>query len=476
MFDSLTRIAEPLPARHQRFVIANGDRGTAQTIDKMQLCIDHGKRDYSQGSVHDLVGQILQGCPNKDWECYARAIFDWFRENVRYVYDANGVEVIETPAVTLRTRKGDCDSQVVALAAMYESIGMPTQIVTVKADTTRPNEFSHVYLRVYIPDQGWKAADTTMKEKPFGWEPKGFPEKTWPASKDASDIPTGDGVTRMNSLGVLACNGSKSCAPCAAKNGMGDLPIDGGVYTNENYEFYADAPEIGWIQPESNWGLGSLPIVRGMSGMRGLGALSIGQATQIVQAAVSGEARGELQAGLTRMRQKLEFTANMLNQAAASGNPDLIGAANRARNQALQENSSLQDAVNAYNALAGDIQTYSLGYYKPPLISSMGLAPIAIAGIAAAVAATSALAFAAAINAWRGNALQTDTSINALANLAQSDPRSAQTIARSTSGYISQIGDTFQAFAEGTGTILKYVLIGGAAYVAFLALRKRGKV
>jgi hypothetical protein len=76
------------------------------------------------------------------------------------------------------------------LATLYEAIGLPSRFVTVKADPTRPNDYSHVFLEVNLPKHGWVAADPTMPQKHFGWRPsREFPFKNWPSSLDPeSDV------------------------------------------------------------------------------------------------------------------------------------------------------------------------------------------------------------------------------------------------------------------------------------------------
>lgn len=178
----LARLSAPLPKKHRRVGIGGGNTGTVQTISYMRDLVTQGKRDFR---LRTATGKLLQGCPNKDYECFAQAIHQFCTHQIKYVFDPNGVELIEAPYRILESGIADCDSIVVLAAAMLESIGLPARFVTIKADTSRPTQWSHVFLQTKVPNKGWIGLDCTMPDKPFGWEPPDtYPRKTWPASRD----------------------------------------------------------------------------------------------------------------------------------------------------------------------------------------------------------------------------------------------------------------------------------------------------
>lgn len=227
--ETLSPTLQPLPAMHSRHIVSPGDAGTAQTIRLMQKMVqqqklvNNWKRD---DNVRQLVGQILNGipadaptttqahiptnrpCASKDYACYAKTLYEFCRDDILYTFDPHMVEYIESPMRVIKNRIGDCDSKDMLLCAMLEQIGLQTQFVTVKADAERPNEFSHVYCRVKIPNVGWVAADPTMP-KYFGWEPpEQYPKRYWPATTDAAYLPLDtspcvnmSGLRGMNALG-----------------------------------------------------------------------------------------------------------------------------------------------------------------------------------------------------------------------------------------------------------------------------------
>lgn len=178
----LATLRNSLPSGHTRHNISGGNAGTAQTIARMRDLVTEGKRDFR---VRTAVGKLIHSCPNKDYLCFVQAIHEFCTHKIKYVFDPNGVELIESPYKILESGIADCDSIVVLAAAMAESIGLPAKFVTIKADRGRPNDYSHVYLKVKVPRKGWVALDCTMPDKPFGWEPPfQLAHKDWPASRD----------------------------------------------------------------------------------------------------------------------------------------------------------------------------------------------------------------------------------------------------------------------------------------------------
>ncbi len=199
--EQLAPIYGALPSLHDRLTISDGDKGTEQTIAQMQQLVAAAKR---RDDIRSLVGSIInpqtpsscdsfsrtRTCPQKDYYCQAKACYDWIVKNIAYAYDPNLVEYTEAPWRVLKNGIGDCDSQDMLLCAMFEQLGLPAQFVTIKADPKRPDEFSHVYTRVQIPNYGWVVADPTMPNKYFGWEPEGnYKKRYWWSSTEELSMP-----------------------------------------------------------------------------------------------------------------------------------------------------------------------------------------------------------------------------------------------------------------------------------------------
>jgi hypothetical protein len=166
--------------------------GTAATIARMRDFVTEYKRNFE---IRKLAAKIIANCPAKDYYCYAKALYEFCRDRIKYVYDPHMVELVESPTKILESGVADCDSVCTLLASLNESIGLKTRFRTVKADVKRPDDFSHVYCVVRVPTSrfststvsGWIPEDATLPDKQFGWEPKGpqiLGYKDWAASKD----------------------------------------------------------------------------------------------------------------------------------------------------------------------------------------------------------------------------------------------------------------------------------------------------
>jgi hypothetical protein len=179
-----------LPATHTRDWIPGGYMGTAATIARMRDFVTQYKRDFK---IRKVAADIIRSCAGKDYYCYAKKIYEFCRDRIKYAYDPHMVELVESPERVLEAGIADCDSICTLLAALNESIGLKTRFRTVKADAKRPNDFSHVYCVVRVPASkystssasGWIPEDPTLPDKTFGWEPPGMlGHKDWAASKD----------------------------------------------------------------------------------------------------------------------------------------------------------------------------------------------------------------------------------------------------------------------------------------------------
>jgi hypothetical protein len=156
---------------------------TARTIERMHELVKKCKTSWP---MILLATKITKSCPARAYVCAAQAIYDYVKNNIKYVKDPNGVELVQSPLVTIGQRRaGDCDDAGMCVAALAGAIGMPYAFRTVKADVMRPDEYSHVYCVVFVPrspsegwDGGWVAMDTTVP-KNMGWQPTGFVAKTW---------------------------------------------------------------------------------------------------------------------------------------------------------------------------------------------------------------------------------------------------------------------------------------------------------
>lgn len=196
----LVDLPQALPSNYKRILLSGSTNSqTADTIDQMQQMVTLGKR---QIEVRKVLQEFLTNCDPKDYYCYAEAAHLFCRDQIRYVFDPSGVELVESPARILETRVADCDSIVMLMATLCEQMGFACRFVTIKADKKRPDDYTHVFCEVKIPGYGWVGSDPTQPDKPFGWEPgPEYPRKNWPASNDGGEDHESDEMAGMNRLG-----------------------------------------------------------------------------------------------------------------------------------------------------------------------------------------------------------------------------------------------------------------------------------
>lgn len=144
--------------------LANGVGGVHQTLAMMRQLVNQCKTNIQ---IRQAATNTIFLTPEKDEYSEAEAIFNFVRDNIRYVRDVNDVETLSTPMMTLEGRLGDCDDQTVLLASMLESVGYPTRFV-VEGYTT-PGEYDHVYMQALVYGQ-FISMDPT-EQNYMGWSP-----------------------------------------------------------------------------------------------------------------------------------------------------------------------------------------------------------------------------------------------------------------------------------------------------------------
>lgn len=159
--------------------IPEGWHGTAATISAMQAMVSKGKRDWS---LIWIASKLVGLCGHKDFQCFAESAFSFVKSSVAYMPDPRGIELVESPMKALERGASDCDGLSVLFNTLCEIMGMRTSFKTVKADASRPGEFTHVYSLVRVPKIGVLAADASVESSQLGWEPRGFESQVWGGS------------------------------------------------------------------------------------------------------------------------------------------------------------------------------------------------------------------------------------------------------------------------------------------------------
>lgn len=179
--------------------LAPGDAGTAQTIKQMRQMVDKARGNLE---VRDAALGIVRraGVTPKDTRGEIAALFSWVRDQVHYLRDPVGIELVHAPHHTLRQRAGDCDDKVTLLAGLLESIGYSTQFVTV---ATKPGDFHHVIVEVRS-GRRWVPLDPTVEKATPGWEHPGLVRrKRWGESVSPIDL-SGYDFRQVNKISETA--------------------------------------------------------------------------------------------------------------------------------------------------------------------------------------------------------------------------------------------------------------------------------
>lgn len=115
---------------------------------------DLARKGLRDQRIRNLAVQITTdgflsgaGLQQKDFEGEAERLHAFVRDQIRYVRDTDGVELLHDPVTLLETGAGDCDDKAILLASLLGSIGHQTRFVAVAFE---PDIYSHVWVQDYL--------------------------------------------------------------------------------------------------------------------------------------------------------------------------------------------------------------------------------------------------------------------------------------------------------------------------------------
>jgi predicted transglutaminase-like cysteine proteinase len=157
--------------------------------------------DGKAGAYCAALAQALKGADQVQ-TCYN--IWKFWKENVKYVEDPDGIQVIKSPAILYHLGEGDCKSYSVAVAACLKQLGIPYAYRFITQETNNP--FHHVYVVAYT-DKGTVLIDCVIdlfnKENPYARKKDVPGAHTTPQPKRASIGRASRGVHYLpNSIGA----------------------------------------------------------------------------------------------------------------------------------------------------------------------------------------------------------------------------------------------------------------------------------
>lgn len=155
--------------------LPSGEGATRATLRHMVDLVKEYKKDVGIGTLaRQLIGGTLGATNTKDYSGYVRALQHFVRDNIRYVPDVEGVEMLQTPVRTLQIRTGDCDDKSVLLASLLASIGLATRFIALAFNN---GPFSHVLTQVRL-GTSWIPLETIIDGAEPGW----FPDNPAPSA------------------------------------------------------------------------------------------------------------------------------------------------------------------------------------------------------------------------------------------------------------------------------------------------------
>jgi len=104
------------------YTIPGGDRGTKATLDRMKDITIKSLKDQKYGAfIRGLAIKITNdaGCKTKEFRCEAKAMFEYVRDNVKWIRDTRGFETLQYPYRTLAFGGGDCDDLCLSGSSTY---------------------------------------------------------------------------------------------------------------------------------------------------------------------------------------------------------------------------------------------------------------------------------------------------------------------------------------------------------------------
>ena len=154
--------------RHEVQTLADGWRGTDQTIRKINSMVNQSLLDPV---VVTTAQNLVRPLPERDKDAEIERISNYVRSHIRYTNES--VETLKTPRLMLdEIRKygravGDCDDHVLLWAALHKAVGNPVRFKVVSQ--RQDGVANHIYGEVYSPTRGWVADDLIVKNQPLGW-------------------------------------------------------------------------------------------------------------------------------------------------------------------------------------------------------------------------------------------------------------------------------------------------------------------
>jgi hypothetical protein len=199
--------------------LALGDQGVEQTIEVIRKIVDDAVKDpkVNVTAIEMLRGAGIDQNTQFSRDAKAAAIYAAVANRWMYVEDPVGPfgpkETLRPPRTLLQYWAGDCDDASVLIASLLGTIGIPSRLVTIAADPSAPDEFSHIYPEAEIVPGTWVAMDIARPGSGYGSSPsRAFRKRIWSLTDHRYQDIAGrvSGAPRPSSLAGYAMLGDAS--------------------------------------------------------------------------------------------------------------------------------------------------------------------------------------------------------------------------------------------------------------------------
>lgn len=160
---------------------ADDNKATAQTIRQMcqhvRQCLNDPVVKSAADTALGRFGRVaLPNLRRRAWGVwwYAKHLIKFVQDEtlLASMLNEHGQrELLNPPPVMLRMKQpqGDCDDYTMLVCALLKCLGVPFEVVTIAADPTEPDRWSHVYAVALVEDGARFPMDTSHGKFP-GWE------------------------------------------------------------------------------------------------------------------------------------------------------------------------------------------------------------------------------------------------------------------------------------------------------------------
>lgn len=148
--------------------LSDSNRATYESVEVIRKLIDEGKKDLV---IRTLATRIVQYIPAKDYKREVAAIYNFVTRRLRYTKDIHRVETVHRARDLLRWHRmaADCDDFVILTGSLLQAIGHPVRIVIIGNNYQDTNDYSHIYLQVFV-DKKWVSLDGSVVGAKIGWQ------------------------------------------------------------------------------------------------------------------------------------------------------------------------------------------------------------------------------------------------------------------------------------------------------------------